>query len=237
MSREIASKNTPLTEEQAVASLWKGYLRYFGTAPTPKCIEIVASQWGLETGWGDSMFCNNYGNVKAYEGDGFDYQYFPCNELLPSNLVDEYVGKDPSKAKIQSYRGDGYAWVWFYPNHPACRFRAFEDADAGAADHIGLLAKHFPAALKAARLGDPVMYAHALKLANYYTADESKYAEGLVGCVRAVQGLPINFDTLPALSDAQLEQLDDWLAVSLDLGVQDALEEADRARREANQED
>lgn len=236
MSKEIPDQKTPITKEQAVEALWNGYLTYFASAPKPECIEIITAQWGIETGWGASMHGFNFGNVKSRDGDGFDYQYFECNELLPKAMADGYCSRDPDHTRIQSYRPDGNAWIWFYPPHPGCRFRAFDSLQAGGSDHISLLAKHFPSALQAARTGDPALYAHALKMSGYYTADESSYSKGLVGCVRIVQGLPINFDQLPIMTDAQREQIEGWLAVGVDLMLQDALDASEKARKEANTE-
>lgn len=234
MAVELFDLKTPITKEEAIEALWNGYLQYFASPPTPECIQVIAGQWGLETGWGVSMHAWNYGNVKSIEGDGFDYVYFACNELLSRASADAYFAKDPQHTKIQAYRDDGNAWIWFYPKHPGCRFRAFVSPEEGAADHIGLLVKHFPAAMRAAQAGDPILYAHALRESHYYTADESAYSKGLVGCMRTVQGLPVNFENLPAMTDAQREQIEGWRSMAFELGVQDALAEADRSRREAN---
>lgn len=234
MATELLDIKTPISKQEAIEALWDGYLRFFASAPKPECIQVIASQWGLETGWGASMHAWNFGNVKSVDGDGFDYVYFACNELLPVNTALAYANADPNRAKITATREDGNAWIWFYPKHRGCRFRAFMTPEAGAADHVALLVKHFPAAMRAAQAGDPALYAHALKMSGYYTADEASYTKGLVGCMRAVQGLPQNFDQLPVLTDSQREQIEGWMAMAFEIGVQDALSACDQARRDAN---
>jgi len=234
MATELLDLKTPITKQEAIEALWNGYMLFFGDAPEPETIQVIAGQWGLETGWGVSMHAWNFGNVKSVDGDGFDYVYFACNELLCVNTALAYANADPNHAKITSTRDDGNVWIWFYPKHRGCRFRAFMTVEDGASDHIALLVKHFPAAMRAAQAGDPILYAHALRESHYYTADERSYSTGLVGCMRTVQGLPVNFDQLPAMTDAQREQIEGWRAMAFELGVQDALEAADRARRESN---
>lgn len=236
MAIEIPDCKTPLTKEAAVAALWEGWLKFFGSAPTQSCIEIIAAQWGIETGWGKSCHNWNFGNVKSREGDGFDYQYFACNELLSRATADGYAAKDPEHAKIQAYRPDGKAWIWFYPPHSGCRFRAFSSPAQGALDHIALLAKHFGAALHAAVHGDAILYAHALRAQGYYTADEDAYAAGLVGCLRSIQALPIDYDTLPVLSAADKERLDGWIAASIQLTIDDGWQDW-KAHRQSEESD
>lgn len=223
MATEIQDKKTPITKEQAIEALWKGWLKYFGSAPTPGCIQILADQWGLETGWGVSMHNYNFGNVKSRPGDGFDFQYFACNELLSKATAERMQASDPKGAKITAYRQDGKCWIWFYPRNEGCRFRAFATAEDGACDHVSLLARHFPAALEAARMENIPLYAHALHRAGYYTADESAYAAGLVACIRSIQRLPVDYDSLPVLGKADLERLDGWLAMSLQKSIDEGL--------------
>lgn len=234
MATELLSIKTPLKKEDAIEALWNGYLEFFASAPSFECIQVISAQWAIETGWGASMNSWNFGNVKAIDGDGFDYQYFACNELLPVNSALAYANADPTHAKITATRDDGYAWIWFYPDHRGCRFRAFMTPEAGAADHISLLAKHFPAAMRAAQAGDPILYAHALRESHYYTADEASYSKGLVGCMRTVQGLPVSYDQLPVMTEEQREQIHSWMGMAFELGVQDALDAAAQARRDAN---
>jgi hypothetical protein len=162
---------------------------------------------------------------------------FKCNELVLPSVAADYHHADPVHCTIADpHREDGRVWLWFLPPHVGSQFRAFATSDEGATDHISLLAKRFPAAIQAARFGTPALYAHALKASGYYTADEASYAAGISGCVKAFQGLPINWDQLPALSDAEREVLEGWLATGLEIGVQGALDAAAEARTQANTE-
>lgn len=219
MATEIEARKTPITKSQAIEALWKGWLAYFGGVPTPGCIQIVCAQWAIETGWGKSMWNYNMGNAKSREGDGFDYQFFACNELLKTSYAQALQKADPKGARIQSVRSDGFAWIWFYPPHPASRFRAFHSAEEGAADHISLLARRFPTAIVSAMQGDARGYAHQLKVCGYYTADESQYAAGLLGCLKGIQELGIDYEALPQFSRDEMERINNVLALSLQTSI------------------
>jgi hypothetical protein len=234
----VTDRITPLSKSEAIEALWDGWMAYYGSAPPSEgCIEIVSAQWGIETGWGKSCHCYNFGNARPGTGWTGDVVCFRCNELVKPSVAASYHNADPEHCTVADpHRPDGQVWLWFLPPHVGSQFRAFPDAAAGAADHISLLARRFPASIQAARSGSPTLYAHALKASGYYTADEASYSRGISGCVKAFQGLPINWDQLPALSDADREQLEGWLAAGLAIGVQDALDGAAEARKDANTE-
>lgn len=215
MPTELPAQKTPISREEAVIALWRGWIAYFGSAPTPACIQIITAQWAIETGFGKSLWDYNFGNAKSRNGDGFDYTYFACNELLRTTQAQALAAADPEHAKIQANRPDGFSWIWFYPPHEGCRFRAFKSADEGALDHISLLARRFPEAIVMAQQGDARGYAHQLKVRGYYTADESQYAAGLIGCLKTIQALNIDYDALPVFSKDDIERLDNILAMSL----------------------
>lgn len=204
--RELPDLKTPAPKEDVLRALWSAWLHCFGAAPKKESIWILLSQWALETGWGASMHNFNYGNVKSREGDGFDYCYFACNEILKTSTAESYVAKSPQTAKITTYRKDGTAIIWFYPKHPACRFRAFKTLLEGAIDHIALVHKRFARSWPAVLAGDPAQYAHALKLQGYYTADESSYSKTLVSVFGTVSRLKVDYDALPTKVEPESDE-------------------------------
>jgi hypothetical protein len=139
------------------------------------------------------MWCYNLGNVKSKAGDGHDYCYFACNEILKKSVADAYAAKDPSTAKVTQYRGDGTAIIWFYPKHPGCRFRAFNTLLEGCIDYVSLLNKRFTNAWPAVCAGNPAQFSHMLRTQGYYTADESSYTRTLTSVFGTISKLNVDY--------------------------------------------
>jgi hypothetical protein len=70
--------------------------------------------------------------------------------------------------------------VVFDPPHPQTHFRAFATIEEGVAAYLETMRRRFASAWPAVEAGDPRGFAHALKLAHYYTASEADYAKALV---------------------------------------------------------
>src|SRR5574343_484569 len=209
MPEQLPDLLTPITKAEALEALWRGYLAYFGTPPTRESLWIIAAQVILETGL---KYCHNYnfGNVKSKDGDGFDYQFFGCGEEVPLSMANAWKAKDPgliTLKRVYTVNGKQMASVWIDPPHWVSRFRAFHTAAEGALDHIALLVKRFPNAWDAALRKDPQGYAHALRAAGNYTADETQYTKGLLGCFKIAKETPVDYDSLPIMTDAQGDAL------------------------------
>ncbi len=214
MSAELPDKLTPVTKQELLEALWKSWARYFGSTPKKESIWVLASQVQLETGL---QRCHNFnlGNVKSREGDGFDYQFFACNEIMPKAQALKLSEADPEHAKIAVTRSNGTCIIWFYPNHPACRFRAFNTLIEGATDYIAILAKRFDKAWPAVSAGDPAQFCHLLKQQDYFTADEAGYTSQVVSIFRNFSKLAFDYDSLPMLTAQERAELDGVLAKSL----------------------
>ncbi len=180
---EIPAEKTPCLPEEMFAALAR-------TAPEleRKSLLVLLAQWSLETGEGHAQWNWNVGNVKG-RPDGSDrrcWQYFSCNEILPASVAARIVAVAPPRkdgpgpsAAITSTRPNGDVIIWFYPNHPYACFRAFASLDEGTRDYIQMQRTRFASAWPAVLAGDPAAFGHALKLAHYYTADESGYVGAL----------------------------------------------------------
>lgn len=197
MADRLVDVKTPATKEEIFVALWAAWIQLFNEVPKRESILILMSQWALETGWGRYMHCFNFGNVKSYEGDSYDYCYFACNEILKKAVAEKYVANNPATAKITQYRNDGTAIIWFYPDHSGCRFRAFHTILEGALDHISIVSKRFAKSWPAVLAGDPKQYSHMLRQQGYYTADESTYTATLTSVFNGLKKLPFNADALP----------------------------------------
>ncbi len=150
---------TPVTAPEMIASLRAAWQAQFGQTPADRSLFVLVAQWALETGWGKAMHAYNVGNIKSVAGDGRDYTYFACDEVLGGKVV------------------------WFHPDDAGCRFRAYPSLDAGVADYLATVAHRFAGAWGAVVAGDPNAYAHLLKQERYYTASEASYAAGLARIV------------------------------------------------------
>ena len=158
MPNLVPTLRTPLTSAQAIAGFHAACLRVVGML-ADEALAIIVSQSALETGRWKSLYCNNFGNEKATSSWSGDYYMIRCNEIL-------------SDGKLH----------WFDPPHPQTWFRAFPDAATGAESHVRFLSQNarYSEAWHAALRGDPVAYAHALKVHGYYTASEALYTKAVV---------------------------------------------------------
>jgi len=195
MPAELTAKKTPVAKEELIKALYDAWFHLFNQTPKKESIWCLAAQWGLETGFGKSMWNFNLGNVKSTGNDGRDYCYFACDEILNKSVADAFAAKDPSIAKITQYRADGTAIIWFYPKHPGCRFRAFNSLLDGAIDYVGLLNKRFSKSWPAVIAGNPAQFSHMLKMQGYYTADENSYTHTLTSVFNTISKLNVNYST------------------------------------------
>lgn len=216
MSNRLSDAKTPVTRQEVLEALWNAWISYFNSIPKRESIWILMSQWALETGWGQSMHCFNMGNAKSRDGDGYDFTYFACNEILHKRSAEAAQKMNPTTAKITKYRTDGTCIIWFYPDHPGCRFRAFRSLQEGAADHLALLVRRFHKAWPAVYNGDPRQFAHMLKVQGYYTADEVTYTNTLLKVFNKIAKDPkLNYDNLPILTESEKEAISNMVGMSL----------------------
>ena len=186
---ELPAVKTPAAPQEVYEALARAWRKQLGAEPKRESLLVLLSQWAFETGRGSAMWCYNLGNAKG-KPDGADnrhWTFFACNELLPVAQANALVAKagmrrdggPGSNVAVTSIK-DGIATVWFYPSHPVCCFRAYLSLDDGADDYFAMMHKRFASAWPAVEAGNPSAFSHALKLARYYTAEESHYTRSLV---------------------------------------------------------
>lgn len=218
MAERINNRLTPVTPQQFLGALYHAWLELLGSPPPKKeSLLVLMAQSALETGRWKFVHDYNLGNAKSVEGDGHDYCYYACNEILDAGAAAAYEAKSTpdASAKVTEKRSDGLSVIWFYPNHPACRFRAFcvkrddgsldEEASllAGMTDYLGLLYKKYSIAWKSVLQGDPVAFCAALKAAHYFTADLNEYMRGVVSLFNEFRTIPFDMDAQPVLNASQ----------------------------------
>jgi hypothetical protein len=194
MAKFVTDRITRVTPQQFVSALSEALLSALHVQPTKQSVCVLAAQSALETGrW---AFCHNYnfGNVKSVEGDMYDYTFFACGEDLPILVAQKFVAASDLSAPckiVESWPTENLADVMFYPDHPACRFRAYvvlnsdntinEQASLtyGMSAYLMLLQTRFAKAWPAVLAGDPRAFVQALKAEDYFTAPEKPYEDSV----------------------------------------------------------
>ena len=216
MPTELTDALTVLNKPDLAVAMYHAWDSFFGQYPKKESLWVVLAQIQLETGL---KYCHNWnlGNCKSIEGDGHDYQYYGCGEELPIGVAQHAVASSPlvTIKRVYTTNGQQMASVWVAPKHPWCRFRAFEDLQHGAADHLVLLSKRFAKAWPAVVSGSPAIFAHLLRIQHYYTAPEEQYAATLTSCYNEWSKLPVNYDQLAPLTDDQKSKIQDLVALGL----------------------
>ena len=122
-----------------------------GLGPPPRAaILTLLAQWAHETGGGLASNNWNLAGIKHVNGDGHDFARYETFEVI--NGVSTKVEKE---------------------------FRAYPSLDDAAFDWLRVLRRDFAFAWSAVEAGDPVDFAHRLKVQHYYTDTEEVYSAGL----------------------------------------------------------
>jgi len=224
MPSELIAEKTPVSKELFIRALYEAWIHLFGEVPKKESVWVLASQVALETGWCKAMWNFNFGNVKSVEGDGHDYCYFACNEILKTATAHAMATAAPATARVTQDRGDGTSIIWFYPKHPGCRFRAFNTLVDGAVDYIGLLNKRFARSWPAVLTGDPAQFSHLLRSQGYYTADELAYTKTLTSVFHTISQLNVDYTTPPELTDDQKTRISNLVALTMDQSLDDVIQ-------------
>jgi len=228
MAEEIADRKTVVTAQEMADALYRAWYKYFGRPPAYHSILVLLSQWALETGSGKSMHNYNVGNVKARPDGPYDYQFFACNERMSLQQAMKLQQADPQHAKITRDNGDGTCWIWFYPKHPGCCFRAFRTLDDGVFDHLIMLVNHksFKQAWPAVEAGSPEQFSKLLRKAGYYTADESAYTAGVVRLYKGFEG-KVKLPDPPLFTPDEEREIRNAVTLSLQKLSMELVESAD----------
>lgn len=118
---------------------------------------VLWAQYALETGRGGSCWNYNIGNVKHFEGDGYDYVMLPNTPEI-----------------INGVR------VIFQPPHPQTWFRAYDSLADAMEEHLEFLKKRYASAWHAVIEGNPAEFAQLIKARGYFTGSLDDYARALV---------------------------------------------------------
>lgn len=194
----VPAQKTAATGAEVFAALRAAWLRLFPDAPSDESVSVLVAQWALETSWGSSCFNWNLGNVPATPGDGHAHTYYPCWEVVPRAEAAALLkaanartdGQPGPDVVVAGETDEACALVWFYPDHPRCRFRAFATLEEGAEALLKVLFHRYRRAWSSVIIGSPGGFASDLKALDFYRAPldgPQGYRTALVSIFNRVQ--------------------------------------------------
>lgn len=221
MPKKISDRVTPVTPSQFLEALYRAWLDLFEEVPKHESLLVLMAHSALETGRWKYLHNYNFGNVKGVDGDGRDYCYYACNEVLDIAVAAAYEAKStPDRSCRITSKIAGKAEIWFYPEHPACRFRAYYvdlDQDGvvdeqvslthGVCDHLLELHRRYKSCWPSVLQGNPAEFVRALKSQGYFTAPLEPYLQSVISLYNEFGRLPFDTTNLPVLSEKQKERL------------------------------
>lgn len=145
----VQAQRTRLSTAEASSALETAWGEHFGQTPKPETVAILTAQWSHETGGGSSMFNFNFGGIK---------------------------GTGPSGLHVTQRTREGYGASEVTIRD---RFRAYQNANEGATDYVGLLGRKYPKALEAAEQGDAARFVEELHAGGYFTGDKAAYTRSV----------------------------------------------------------
>lgn len=182
---EIEARRTELRGSEAASALSNAWTRVIGERPSADTTAVLTAQWAHETARGASMFNYNFGGIK---------------------------GQGPSGLSVAQRTKEGFGAS---ERQIVDHFRAYGSADEGALDYVRLLKARYPAAVEAARQGDPEGFVRALKARGYFTGDPQAYVRSVGSMSR--QALAQGFDALSATAPGAPSS---GIGANLDKGIE-----------------
>jgi len=202
----VDAEKRPLSFEQAAPAMKAALSNQLGHDPSDEVLALALAKTALETGRWQSMWNDNWGNIKAGIAYVGMYTAFACNEVLNGVLT-----WFSPKGRLDHEGGTVIAeWYDAEPWHPQTRFRAYANEFDGCYSYVDLISTgRYKVAWAMLLSGSVTGFVHELKMAGYFTADESLYLKGVQGLynemLARVKQLPadhlipeINYDLLLA---------------------------------------
>jgi hypothetical protein len=189
----VRAARTPLRGDEAAGALRDAWTSVRGDAPSAETLSILVGQWAHETGRGASMLNYNFGGLKGTGPSGL------------STACSTREGWGDSQVRVVD------------------RFRAYGSAQEGARDYVGLLARRYPDAVRAAENGDAQGFVQALKARGYFTDNEATYTKSVQSLANLA--LSAGFNAVGAAGSGALDA-GTFDAVTFDPGASPALLEA-----------
>jgi hypothetical protein len=197
---------TPMTFQEAHDCMVWALKTRLGSDPTDEVLALALAKTALETGRWSSIWNGNWGNVKAadtYEGM---YTCITLNEVLVrgGKRVTVWFAPEGELSASPSKGGQLIAAPMAVPpGHPQTRMRAFANNFDGVDCYVDFVANgRYKKAWAALLTGNALSYVHELKVAGYFTADESEYVKGVAALQHEFLG---RIRSLPDVPKADIE--------------------------------
>lgn len=230
MPTRVSDRLTVIDAQTFLNALGYCWVQLFNQPAEKESLLVLMAQSALETGRWKYIHNYNLGNAKSVDGDGRDFSFYACNEIFPLPVAAAYEAGSTSEhpAKITEKRSDGKAVVWFYPEHPGCRFRSYqvvrEDGTIdewtslihGMTDYLGLLHDRFRSAWERVLDGDAAGFVDQLHAHGYFTADLAGYKNSVVSLFNEFRKLPLDYDSLPVMSEASKQSVMNLVTITID---------------------
>jgi hypothetical protein len=175
----IEDELTPFSFEEATKAMrWAlaSELNCAEAAVPDNVLALALAKTALETGRWTKIHKFNWGNVKCSATYVGMYTCFGCDEIIKGKRIwfdpdTAYDPKDPLGLPNAKFPKPAVP-----PGNPQTRFRAFANMYDGVDQYVTFIhGGRYKAAWAALLTGDAHAYIHALKVAGYFTADESVY--------------------------------------------------------------
>ncbi|HEX6766623.1 MAG TPA: hypothetical protein VF103_14115 [Polyangiaceae bacterium] len=173
----VQARKTPLAFEAAAAAMRAALAQKLGGQPSVPVLALALAKTAFETARWQSIWNDNWGNVKAGETYAGSYCCYSCNEFIESE-VKWFI----PEGELDRKGGIVVGKVWLVPpGHPQTRFRSYSSATEGASRYVEFVAGgRYESAWELLLLGDAAGYVRELKAKGYFTGDETTYARGVV---------------------------------------------------------
>ena len=172
---------TELSFDEATRAMVNALAVQLGQTPEVNVLALALAKTALETGRWRSMWCSNWGNIKAGARHEGLYTCITLNEVLGQRVV-WFAPEGELNRKGGDVIGTRHEVP---PGHPQTRMRAYQDPFYGALEYIDFVATgRYRDAWAELLQGDALAYVHALKLKGYFTADEAKYGRAVLSLQR-----------------------------------------------------
>jgi hypothetical protein len=226
MPERLPNQITTVSAQEMFTALGCAWLEGLSERPTGEQLCLLVAQSAFETGWWKYMHNFNIGNVKSVEGDGRDFTYFRCWELFDASQEFAFKANKTFGHLVEKDEGYGVdaknrVKIWFGPDHPACRFRAYKTLELGCVDHLNKLIGRFSDSIPerdawgAVKNADPVAFAHALKLKGYYTGDEATYTRQVKDIFTMLLKKEFDMEQIPYFTEKQREEFSNWRQIGI----------------------
>ncbi len=235
MPNRLTNTITTPTQQEMFTAIGMAYTKCMAGPPTKEKVCLLMAQSAFETGWWKFMHNYNIGNVKSVNGDGRDFTYFRCWEIVPTVSVKQLQAhtKYGHLVTVESEDTSGRSKIWLAPDHPGCRFRAYTSLKLGVYDHFTKLLDKYtdedPSkdAWSFIVKGDPVSFVRALKKKGYFTGDLAIYEKQVSSIFQSLCKKNFDMDQFAAAPFDEADEIRNWRIIATAKGVAEALEEDD----------